>query len=176
MSIRKKKNLKPIDVDAHFKYRCPNDDCGSLYWISLKESQTKNFKIVCDDCGSIFIPKRIKDIHINFYEIKLDNTKQIESNNQIIEINKKEDKENIQKESNKQEIENPPEEVEIKQKSIEVDQQEINVDLIKNCVRILVGYGFTDNESEKVLMKYHKENPKLGSVDLIKFALQSIWR
>jgi Holliday junction resolvasome RuvABC DNA-binding subunit len=103
-----------------------------LHWLSLKESQTKNFKIVCD-CGSVFIPKRIKNIHINFCETV----------------------------SNKTE-------------SREDEPQKINFDLIKNCVKILVGYGFTDQESEDILIKCHKENLKLGSAELIKFALQSI--
>jgi hypothetical protein len=132
MSIRKKKNLKPIDTDVHLKYRCPNEDCGSLHWLSLKESQTKNFKIVCD-CGSVFTPKRVKNININYCQITSNNTDQTAD-----------------------------------------EQQKIDLDLIKNCVTILVGYGFTNQESEEILIKSHRQNPKLGSVELIKFALQSI--
>lgn len=54
----KTKNQKPIDFDCHLKYRCPNDNCGYFHWLSLKETQTKNFKIVCD-CGTIFRPKQV---------------------------------------------------------------------------------------------------------------------
>ncbi|MEX0595526.1 MAG: hypothetical protein WD512_03420 [Candidatus Paceibacterota bacterium] len=59
------KNQKPIGLDLHFKYLCVNKDCGYHHWLSLKETQVKNFKIVCD-CGTIFRPKRIKNIKINY--------------------------------------------------------------------------------------------------------------
>lgn len=64
MIKQKTKNLKPIDTDVHFKYRCPN--CGLDHWISLKEGTTKNFKIVCD-CDLVFTPKRIKHISIEYH-------------------------------------------------------------------------------------------------------------
>lgn len=60
---KNQKILKPIDLDLHFKYRCTDINCGCDHWISLKESQTKNFKIVCD-CGCIFKPKQISKIKI----------------------------------------------------------------------------------------------------------------
>lgn len=60
---KKSKNQKPIEIDAHFKYRCPKSNCGFDHWLSLKESQTKGFKIVCD-CGYIFRPKKISKIKI----------------------------------------------------------------------------------------------------------------
>lgn len=52
------KNQKPIEIDAHFRYMCPLSSCGFFHWLSLKEVQTKNFKVVCD-CGTIFKPKQI---------------------------------------------------------------------------------------------------------------------
>lgn len=55
------KNLKPTEIDAHIKYNCPNVDCKIEHWITLQESVTKNFLIVCD-CGNIIKPKRIKKI------------------------------------------------------------------------------------------------------------------
>jgi hypothetical protein len=77
----KKKNQKPIEIDVHFKYRCPKSSCGYDHWLSLKETQTKNFKIVCD-CGNIFKPKQIKKLKIVFYsteiETKPEQTKVIE--------------------------------------------------------------------------------------------------
>ena len=60
-----KKNQKPIEIDAHFRYKCPSPKCGYDHWLSLKETQTKNFKVVCD-CGKIFKPKRIKKIKLLF--------------------------------------------------------------------------------------------------------------
>jgi Holliday junction resolvasome RuvABC DNA-binding subunit len=63
----KKKNLKPIELDAHFKYRCPKISCGYDHWLSLKQVSTKNFKVVCD-CGFVFKPKLIKKIKIIYDE------------------------------------------------------------------------------------------------------------
>ncbi len=62
-----KKNQKPIEVEASFKYVCPNPKCGFDHWISLKEAKTKGFKIVCD-CNFVFSPKRIKKIKIAYYD------------------------------------------------------------------------------------------------------------
>jgi Holliday junction resolvasome RuvABC DNA-binding subunit len=61
----KKKNLKPIEFEASFKYKCPNNDCGYHHWLYLKEVQTKNFKVVCE-CGTVFKPKRIKNLTIEY--------------------------------------------------------------------------------------------------------------
>jgi uncharacterized protein YchJ len=57
------KNQKPVSVDASFKYICPNDSCGCEHWLFLAETQTKNFKVVCE-CGCVFKPKRIENIKI----------------------------------------------------------------------------------------------------------------
>jgi len=56
------KSQKPIEIDGHLKYRCPKN-CGFYHWLSLKEAQTKNFKVVCD-CGFVFKPKTILKIKI----------------------------------------------------------------------------------------------------------------
>lgn len=69
MKIMKKKNQKPIEIDAYLKYRCPYLNCGQNHWLTLKESQTKKFKIVCD-CGNILIPKRIDKIKIKYVDDK----------------------------------------------------------------------------------------------------------
>lgn len=60
---KNQKILKPIDLDLHFKYRCSNNNCENDHWLSLKESKTKNFKIVCE-CGSVYRPKKINKIRI----------------------------------------------------------------------------------------------------------------
>lgn len=62
-----RKNQKPIDIEASFKYVCPNPKCGFDHWISLKEAKIKGFKIVCD-CNCVFSPKRIKKIKIAYYD------------------------------------------------------------------------------------------------------------
>jgi uncharacterized protein YbcC (UPF0753/DUF2309 family) len=75
MIKKKKKNQKPIEIDAHFKYRCPKSNCGFDHWLSLKECQTKDFKIVCD-CGFVFKPKKISKIKIVYSDIKLVDNKE----------------------------------------------------------------------------------------------------
>lgn len=81
----KKKKEKPIELDAHLKYRCPKADCGFFHWLSLGEAKTKNFKIVCD-CGTIFSPKRIKKLKISFCESIVNKPKKIESIEQKINL------------------------------------------------------------------------------------------
>jgi hypothetical protein len=63
------KNQKPTDVEVHIKYICPNKKCKFDHWISLKEAQTKNFKIVCD-CSIVFSPKPIQKITIKYKRFK----------------------------------------------------------------------------------------------------------
>lgn len=62
-----KKNLKPIEYDLHFKYLCPNPSCCFPHWLSLRETQTKNFKVVCV-CDTIFGVKKIDRIKIRYAE------------------------------------------------------------------------------------------------------------
>jgi hypothetical protein len=61
----KKISLKPTKIEAHLQYICPNQDCGFDHWLTLRETQTRNFKIVCE-CGTVFRPKRVKDLDIVF--------------------------------------------------------------------------------------------------------------
>lgn len=67
MIKKKTKNLKPIEIDGHFKYRCSN--CGIDHWASFKEASTKNFIIVCD-CEQVLRIKRIVDVNIVFAKKK----------------------------------------------------------------------------------------------------------
>lgn len=69
MQTKKIKNQKPISLDVHLKYRCPNRDCGYEHWLSLLETQTKNFKVVCE-CGILFKPKVIDNIKIIYKKKK----------------------------------------------------------------------------------------------------------
>jgi len=72
---------RPVEHDVHFKYICPNKSCQDEHWLSLKEAQTKKFKIVCDYCGTIFAPKTIDNITINFLQNETNN------NNKAVEVN-----------------------------------------------------------------------------------------
>jgi hypothetical protein len=58
------KNLKPIDQDIHFKYQCPA--CGINHWLSLEETKTKGFKVVCD-CKTILKVKKIQNIKLKYH-------------------------------------------------------------------------------------------------------------
>lgn len=69
MKTTKIKNQKPISLDVHLKYRCPNNDCGYEHWLSLLETQTKNFKVVCE-CGTVFRPKQIEKIKVVYDQKK----------------------------------------------------------------------------------------------------------
>lgn len=119
----KTKNQKPIETDAHFKYRCPN--CGWDHWISLKESQTKNFKIVCD-CDTIFKPKRIKNITIEYYK----KSKQV--------VNKTETTKSQPQES--------------EQKVLEKPTQSIDKSILDKCLKLLTQYGFTNSEAKTLIL------------------------
>jgi hypothetical protein len=63
------KNQKPTEIEANIKYTCPNEKCKFDHWISLKEAQTKNFKIVCD-CSTVFSPKTIKRVVVKYKKFK----------------------------------------------------------------------------------------------------------
>lgn len=139
MTKTQKKNQKPIEIDAHFKYKCPDHNCGYNHWLSLKEVKTKNFKVVCD-CGLVFKPKQIKKINIVYVEITT----------------------------------NPqPENQEITQIQV-VEKPKIPVDLQNNCVKLLVDYGFTEQEALDLVIKGFDKNPVSSGSLLVKYILQNL--
>lgn len=56
-------NQKPIDYDLHLKYLCP--ECGSIHWLSFKETSTKGFRVVCD-CNKVFKVKQTDKLKIKY--------------------------------------------------------------------------------------------------------------
>lgn len=134
---------KPIDVDAHFKYRCTK--CGCDHWVSIREAKTNRFKVVCD-CGSIFIPKRIKKIKIIYYE----------------EVKKP------IPQSEKETVETAESGHKTK------TQKTINTDLLERCTKLLVAYGFTKPEAQEMLEQAYIENPTDNSGLLVREALKLI--
>lgn len=138
MTKKKLKNQKPIEIDAHFKYRCPQLSCGFDHWLSLKESQTKGFKVVCD-CGYVFRPKRISKIKIVYADI------------QPVPQPAK-----------------PPESEKV------IEKPKIPVDFKNSCVKLLVSYGFTKDESMSLCEKAFEKNPVTSSGLLIKYILQNL--
>lgn len=132
MTKKKQKSQKPIEIDAHFKYRCPQSNCGFDHWLSLTESQTKGFKVVCD-CGYVFKPKKISKIKIVYADIQ-----------PVPE----------------------PEKV--------IEKPKIPVDFKNSCVKLLVSYGFTKDESVSLCEKAFEQNPVTSSGLLIKYILQNL--
>lgn len=85
------KNLKPIDQDIHLKYVCPNNNCGYYHWLSLQETQTKTFKVVCS-CGQIFSPKRILKTKVVYKKLRDSKKHKIEpptENNKTVDFENK---------------------------------------------------------------------------------------
>ncbi len=139
----KKRSLKPISLDAHFKYECPNTECTIQHWLSLKETQTKNFKVVCD-CGTVFQPKRISKIKILYSKPKT--KKEIPVDTEI--VNKK-------PESEDREV------------------VKIPIDLLDRSAKILSTYGFTDKEARELLVDAYDKIKTEDIGNLVKYTLET---
>jgi Holliday junction resolvasome RuvABC DNA-binding subunit len=63
----KTQSLKPISLDAQFKYKCINKDCESEHWLFLNHVQVKGFKIVCD-CGNVYKIRQIEKVKIKYLQ------------------------------------------------------------------------------------------------------------
>lgn len=133
--MTKQKKQKPIQIDAHLKYKCPNDSCGFTHWLTLNECKTKNFKVVCD-CGVVFKPKLIFDLKVVYVKSKPQNQLKEETKKHII-----------------------PEMVECCSKLL------INYGFSKNEALSLIDKAYSKNptDSPSTLMKYILEN--LGEIE-----------
>lgn len=137
----KKKNQKPIEIDAHLKYRCPNPSCGYDHWLNLIESQTKNFKVVCY-CGQIFKPKQIDKIKIKYCITNKKQTKKEQTQTEPIES-----------------IQQPA--------PVTVTQKPISERLLFICSRTLMNYGFTKSEAHELLKQSYILNPTEQPLELM---------
>jgi len=137
-------NQKPTEYDAHFRYLCKNPRCGYTHWLSLKETQTKNFKVVCD-CGFIFKPKQILRLKI------------------VYQIPNKQKKIAVDEEKHF-----------VSLSTIKAPKEDISVDVLNKCVITLVDYGFTKSESEQLLRNSFRQNPVNDCILLIKQTLESL--
>lgn len=140
------KNQKAIEIDAHLRYVCKNPDCGYTHWLSLKEAQTKNFKVVCD-CGVVFKPKQVLKVKIVYAKPK--KKKEAEPQTQA-----------------------PMQQCFVNLSAI-AKEIELDIDTLNKCVKILVGYGFTKTESEQLLKNSFRNNPTDDCATLIKQTLES---
>jgi hypothetical protein len=67
MKTKKIKNLKPIELNIHIKYKCP--ECDVEHWLSFEEAKTKEYVIVCC-CKAKLKVKPIKSIGIVYSKSK----------------------------------------------------------------------------------------------------------
>lgn len=130
--MKKKIYQKPISQDIHFKYRCPSSKCNNEHWLSLKETQTKDFKVVCE-CGKVFKPKRIKTVKV-LYEKTIVKKSILQPQSQIVQS----------------------------------AQVSINADLLNQATSVMIGFGFTQEESVKMLSAYYSHSPDNNLSSLIK--------
>jgi hypothetical protein len=143
----KKKSLKPIEVDATFRFKCPDINCGFDYWLSLKQCQTKNFKVVCD-CGLVFKPKQMKSVKIVY----------------------KNKKSLIKSKSRSQETKSIPSEPNNEVKTPQTIPENYKV----SCAKIIEKYGFTEIEAFSLLEKAYSINPINETSSLVKYILENI--
>ena len=144
------KNLKPIEIEAHLKYRCPN--CEILHWISLKEASTKGFIIVCE-CNSILRPKLVTDLRIK-YQCKKTVAQPVIQEPTVEEIVEPQVIEEIP-------VEIPPKPVPPKE-------------LFDSCVPVLQNYGFTPSEARDLINNTYVDHSVCSLPDFIKYCLKNI--
>lgn len=63
-------NVEPHKLDAQLLYICPDTECRMEHWLSNKEVKTPGFMVVCEYCDTVFTPRLVKSISVNFVEEK----------------------------------------------------------------------------------------------------------
>lgn len=117
--------------------------CDQEHWLSYLQASTKNFKVVCP-CGLLFKVKRVVG-----FDLKYNNKKK-----KIIQKPLESEQNNPIAPEPVKVIATPP------------------VDLIDRSVKILVGYGFTKDEAESLLIKSYEDNPVNDLTSLVKQTLE----
>lgn len=144
------KNLKPIEIEAHLKYRCPN--CEILHWISLKEASTKGFIIVCE-CNCILKPRLVIDLHIKYQ------SKNIKSKSVI--------QEPIVEEIIEPQV--------IEKITVEIPSKPVPPkELFDSCIPVLQNYGFTSSEARELISDTYVDHPVCSLPNFIKYCLKNI--
>lgn len=159
--MTKKNYQKPIEIDAHLKYRCPK--CAYDHWISLIQAQTKNFKIVCD-CKTVFQPRRIDKLKILYVKRVIQPsliTTVPEENAHV--VNEITNEESLTKKETQNTI-----------ATVEEQHKVINKELRDKCAKILIQYGFTQSESRVLITDAYRLENIEDPILLVKKALSLI--
>ena len=136
------KNIEPVDTDIHVKYLCPNKKCLTICWLTLKETQTKNFKVICDYCDTVFRPKRIKNVQIKFVEQeKGSNSKRNKTEEETEETNPKK------------------------------EEEEEDYCFLKDAKNTLIKFGFRKEEADDMIDSAYEECKIKNAATLVKISL-----
>jgi len=147
--MTKNKNCKPVEYDIHLKYICYN--CGQVHWLSFLEASTKNFKIACY-CGKVFQVKRVSAFKIKYIK------KSKILNKQATKPKTPKTYDTLSKE-----------------KILHPDNQEkikVPENLLNQCVKLLVNYGYGHKEAIDLISKSYQKKPTDNVVELIKQTLK----
>lgn len=137
-------NVEPQKLDAQLLYICPDTDCRMEHWLSNKEVKTPGFMVVCEYCDTVFTPRLVKSISVNFVEEKTPEPPKPK----------------------------PPEPKQpIKQKIKETFKKETTRDFLREAKETLVHFGFTKQEAEEMIEKEHKKTGSDNPATLVKTAL-----
>lgn len=148
------KLVKPCESSVDLKYVCPNSNCMDIHWITLREAQTKNFKIVCF-CGTVFKPKRIENVTINYARTIKDKPKPEKTNNKTHRAQT-----------------NATKCIDNFFSSKYIDTGKYN--FLLEAKEVLLNFGYSSKESEEMLSKQFYKTKETNPAKLVKMAINFI--
>ena len=148
MKMMTRKVIKPIGLDAHFKYACPG--CGIHHWASLKEVKTQGFIIVCD-CEESFGVENISGLGIKYTE---------------------ESKETIKEKRIKEKLIKTKHREEVKTETLKKEKKTLPLDTFEKAVRMLVAFGYTKGESKQMLRTAFEKYQTTELDNLVKYSIK----
>lgn len=148
-------DVEPQKVDAQLLYVCPDTDCRMEHWLSMKQVKTPGFMVVCDFCDTVFTPRLVKSVTLNFLEV--DPPKQRPSaptpTPPVVSVTPAEP---------------------IKNKIKEVVTETIKAkprDFLKEAKETLIHFGFHKHEADEMIEAEYKKTKSSSPVQLVKGAL-----
>lgn len=145
--------LKPVSTDINYEYVCTK--CGCNHWISHREACAKNFRIICD-CNIVIKPKRILDVKIVYVKSKKQNSRESSATLE------------------KEEITTGEKSAEILDGVVDDTKPYIELDnhTLNEASRILIGYGYEENEADTLIRKAFDLYKQNDIAALVKLALK----